>query len=175
MIIRGISLGNGIVRDVPSIVTANLVANYDPATGLSGSNFTDSSGNGYTATIYGSPSTPVIHGRTVLQLLSASSQWYSYTSGYSSSLVGGAVTFDVWFNSFTASTSQILIGEFGQAGYSGGWNDAVMALNTSYKIAGGVYNGSAGGYVAAPTTYAANTWYNAVVTYTPSKIGRAHV
>ena len=52
MIISGVNLTNtGFVVDVQGIVKTNLVANYDPATGISGSTFTDSSGNGYNATI----------------------------------------------------------------------------------------------------------------------------
>jgi hypothetical protein len=81
MIIQGVTLRNtGIVADVQPIYTTNLVANYDPNTGISGSTFLDSSGNGYTATIYNSPSTVTVNGYKVLQLNSASSQYYVYTT-----------------------------------------------------------------------------------------------
>ena len=121
MIISGTILTNtGFVKDVQPIYTTGLFANYDPETGISGSTFLDSSGNGYNATISGSPSTATVgNGHTVLQLNSASSQWYAYTTGYSNTGVNGqALTFDAWFNTSSASTSQTVISEFGQAGYS---------------------------------------------------------
>ena len=62
MIISGAKLVNtGYVVDVQPIIATNLVANYDPATGISGSTFTDSSGNGYNATLYNSPTTTTIY------------------------------------------------------------------------------------------------------------------
>ena len=59
MIIQNITLSNvGFVTDVPALVTSGLFANYDATTGgVSGSTFSDSSGNGRNATIYASAAT----------------------------------------------------------------------------------------------------------------------
>jgi hypothetical protein len=168
MIISGASLRNvGFVVDVQPIITTNLVANYDPATGISGSTFNDSSGNGYNATIYNSPTTTTVNGKKVLQLSSASSQYYVYPSGYTQ--MTGAVTFDVWFNTSSASTAQSLIAEFGQSSLSGGWNDEILGLNSTNTL-GGVYCSGTGGQVPSISAYANNTWYNAILTYTPNTI-----
>jgi hypothetical protein len=166
MIISGTTLFNtGFVNDVQPIVSTNLVANYDPATGISGSTFNDSSGNGYNATIYNSPTTATVNGKTVLQL-NGTNQYYYYTSGYTS--LTGSVTFDAWFNTSQAS-QQAIVSEYGQSGLAGGWEDAVLGLNAT-KLAGGVYNGSTGGYVQSTNTFSTNTWYNLVVTYASSVI-----
>ena len=83
MIIQNVKLVNvGYVVDVQPIVTQNLLANYDAATGISGSTFNDSSGNGYNATIFNSPTTTTYNSTTVLSLDSASSQYFTYTGGY---------------------------------------------------------------------------------------------
>ena len=162
MIIQNVSLVNvGYVVDVQPIVTTNLVANYDPATGISGSTFNDSSGNGYNATIYNSPTTTTVNGFTVLQL-NGTNQYYYYTTGYSSTLLGGSATFDIWFNTNTNSGQQGLISEYGQAGLAGGWQDAIIGLSST-KMAGGFYNGSNGGYVQSTNNYSTNTWYNLTI------------
>ena len=166
MIISGAKLVNtGYVVDVQPIITTNLVANYDPATGISGSTFTDSSGNGYNATLYNSPTTATVNGLTVLQL-NGTNQYYYYTTGYTA--LNGAVTFDSWFNT-SQTGQQAIVSEYGQAGLAGGWEDAVLGLNAT-KMAGGVYNGSAGGYVQSTNTFSTSTWYNLVVTYASSVI-----
>lgn len=164
MIISGTTLTNtGYVVDVQPIYTTGLFAHYDPNSGISGSSFLDSSGNGYTATIYNSPTTVTLaNGQKVLQLNSASTQWYAYTAGYSNSGVNGqALTFDAWFNTASAATSQGVIGEWGQAGFSGGWNDTIIGMTTT-NLAGGYYNGATSGYVTGPT-YTANQWYNVTI------------
>ena len=162
MIISGAKLVNtGYVVDVQPIIATNLVANYDPATGISGSTFTDSSGNGYNATLYNSPTTTTINGYNVLQL-NGTNQYYYYTSGYSSALLGGSATMDIWFNTSQNSGQQGLISEYGQAGLTGGWQDAILGLSAT-KMAGGFYNGSTGGFIQSTANYSINTWYNLVV------------
>ena len=159
MIIQGTTIQNATVKDVYNIVTANLVANYDPHTGISGSTFNDSSGNGYNATLYNSPTTTSVNGFNVLQL-NGTNQYYYYTPGYTS--LTGAVTFDAWFNTSQVS-NQAIVSEYGQAGLAGGWEDAVLGLNST-KMAGGVYNGSTGGYKASTNNYSSSTWYNLTFT-----------
>jgi hypothetical protein len=136
------------------------VANYDPSTGISGSTFVDSSGNGYHAQLFGSPTTTVLNGYTVLRL-NGINQYYYNTAGFSSSMLGGSVTYDVWFRTSSASTTQTLLSEYGKIGLvANGWRDAILGL-TSSKMSGGVYNG----FVPSRSGYLANTWYNLVVTY----------
>ena len=108
----GITIGSGIsLTEEATIVATNLFANYDAATGISGSTFNDSSGNGRNATLFGSPTTTTVNGYTVLRLTSASSQYFGYTTGYGTSL-DSAFTFDVWCQNLSASTAGNLIGEF---------------------------------------------------------------
>jgi len=159
----GIKIGNGItiVNDyVPMIVTTNLVANYDAATGVSGSTFLDSSPNAYNATIYNSPSTTTVNGTTVLQLSSASSQYFGYTGGYGTTLNNG-FTFDVWCRNLSASTAGTLIAEWSNGTWNSGWTDAQMGFIAG-SINAGVYN--LGGTIAQ-SGWSSSTWYNIVMTY----------
>jgi hypothetical protein len=96
--ITGSQISGGVIisQETPIVIVAtNLFANYDAATGISGSTFNDSSGNGRNATLFGSPTTTTVNGTTVLRLTSASSQYFGYTTGYGTSL-NSAFTFDVW-------------------------------------------------------------------------------
>lgn len=170
MIIRGVKLnGVGFIKDVAPIITNNLVANYDAATGISGSTFLDSSVNSYNATLYGSPTTTKVNGTTVLQLSSASSQYVGYTGGYGTLLNGASgFTYDVWFSPITASGT--LICEYSNSTFNSGWQDSQMGILSSGKLNTGVYNSSGAGlnpYVVGPTI-TTSTWYNCVLTYNGS-------
>ena len=160
MIISGVTLTNvGFVVDA-TIVTTNLFANYDAATGISGSTFNDSSGNGRNATLFGTPTTTTVNGTTVLRLTSASSQYFGYTTGYGTSL-DSAFTFDVWCQNLSSSTAGTLIGEWAGSTFNTGWTDAQMGFNAT-QINCGVYNT---GYATAQTGWNNTTWYNIVTTY----------
>ena len=160
MIISGVTLANvGFVVDA-TIVTTNLFANYDAATGISGSTFNDSSGNGRNATLFGTPTTTTVNGTTVLRLTSASSQYFGYTTGYGTSL-DSAFTFDVWCQNLSSATAGTLIGEWSNNTFSSGWTDAQMGFNAT-QINCGVYNT---GYATAQTGWNNTTWYNIVTTY----------
>ena len=165
MIITGVTLNSvGIVSDTPPIVTTGIYANYDPATGISGSTLLDSSGNGFDATLFNNPGTATVNGRTVLRLNSASSQAYGYVggTGYGSDL-NNAFTFDVWARNLSPGTSGVLIAEWGQwdPGYNlGGWTDNQMGFTTG-TINMGLYNT---GYVTGPG-WSSSNWYHIVMAY----------
>lgn len=160
MIIQGVTLSGVTVVDVLPIVSANLLANYDALTGVSGSTFTDSSGNGNNATIFGGAVTATVGGTTALRLNSASSQYFGDTTGYGT-LLDSAFTFDVWCYPLSAGTPGTLVGEWGDSAFNGGWTDAQMGFNAN-QINCGVYNA---GYATAQAGWSANTWYNIVMTY----------
>lgn len=161
MIISGVTLnGVGFVVDTPPIITTNLVANYDAATGISGSTFTDSSPNAYNATIYNSPTTATVNGTTVLQLTSSSSQYFGYTGGYGTTLNNG-FTFDVWCRNLSASTAGTLIAEWSNGTWNSGWTDAQMGFISS-SINMGVYN--LGGTIAQ-SGWSSSNWYHLVMAY----------
>lgn len=143
-----------------TIVTTNLFANYDAATGISGSTFNDSSGNGRNATLFGTPTTTTVNGTTILRLTSASSQYFGYTTGYGTSL-DSAFTFDVWCQNLSSGTAGTLIGEWNNNTFNSGWTDAQMGFNAT-QINCGVYNT---GYATAQTGWNNSTWYNIVTTY----------
>jgi len=167
MIIQNVKLVNvGYVVDVQPIITQNLLANYDAATGISGATFLDSSGNGYDATIFNSPTTTTYNGTTVLNLDSASSQYFTYTGGYPAA--ANDITHDVWFYSTaTTGTQQTLISEWNGYPYPTGWTDAQLGMNSNGKIAGAVWNNSGAG-LESTDTWTNNTWYNAVLSYSNS-------
>lgn len=169
MIIEGgISIGNGIsiINDVPvTIVTTNLFANYDAATVANTSMIVDSSNNGRHATLFGSPATTTVNGTTVLQLASASSQYFGNTSGYGTSL-DSAFTFDVWCYPLSASTAGTLISEWNNSTFNSGWTDNQLGFTTS-TINAGVYNT---GYATAKASWTNNTWYHIVMCYNGSSL-----
>lgn len=142
------------------IVTNNLIANYDAATGVSGTTFADSSGNGNNATIFGGAATTVVGGTTVLRLNSASNQYFGDTTGYGS-ILNNAFTFDVWCYPLSANTAGTLVGEWENSTFDSGWTDAQMGFNAT-QINCGVYPA---GYATAQQGWTANTWYNIVMTY----------
>jgi hypothetical protein len=159
----GIKIGTGITiapSATVSVVTTNLFANYDAATGISGSTFNDSSGNGRNATLFGSPTTTTVNGTTVLRLTSASSQYFGSTTGYGTSL-NSAFTFDVWCQNLSASTNGNLIGEWEGSTFNTGWTDNQMGFTTS-AIRCFVYNT---GVTTAKTGWSNSSWYNIVMTY----------
>jgi hypothetical protein len=156
-----ISGGLIISKETPiDIVSSNLFANYDAATGISGSTFNDSSGNSRNATLFGSPTTTTVNGTTVLRLTSASSQYFGYTTGYGTSL-DSAFTFDVWCQNLSGSTAGTLIGEWSNGTFNSGWTDAQMGFNAT-QINCGVYNTA---YATAQSGWNNTTWYNIVMTY----------
>lgn len=159
----------GLVRGRPwtaPIVSSGLLANYDAATGVTATEFLDSSGNGFDATLFGSPATATVGGVTALRLDSASSQFFSYTTGYGIPALG-SITHDIWFYTLDAATNQTLIAEFGGYPYPNGWCDAHMGLSASGHMKAALYtlNQTAPLGGGPGSVYAANTWYNLVLVY----------
>ena len=160
MIIRGITLSGTSVQDMPGIVTASLYANYDATTGISGSTFSDSSGNGHTATLFNSATTTTFNSLQVLRLSSAASQYFLDTVGYGTDL-DNAFTFDVWAYPLTGSSPGVLIAEWDNPNINiGGFNDNQMGFADG-TIQMGLYNT---GTVTGPGWTLLN-WYNIVMTY----------
>ena len=161
MLIQGVTLTGTYVTDVPGIVTANLFANYDAATGIVGtSTLNDSSGNGRHATLFNNPGNTLVNGNRVLQLSSASSQYLGNTSGYGTSL-DARFTFDVWARNLSANTPGTLVGEWGVSTFDGGWTDAQMGFNAT-QINMGVYPA---GYATGAASWTSANWYHIVMTY----------
>ena len=164
MLISGVTLTGTYITDVPSIVTANLFANYDAATGIVGTtSLLDSSGNNRNATLFNNPGNTLVNGTRVLQLSSASSQYLGNTSGYGTSL-DSAFTFDVWARNTSAGTAGTLIAEWNNGTWNSGWQDNQMGFNAT-QINVGVYPA---GYVTGATGWSANNWYHIVMTYSGS-------
>lgn len=161
MLIKGVKLTNIRVTDTPDIVTTNLFANYDAATGIVGStSLLDSSGNNRHASMFNNPGNTTVNGTRVLQLSSASSQYLGNTLGYGTSL-DSKFTFDVWCRNLSASTAGTLIGEWSNGTFDSGWTDAQMGFNTT-QINMGVYNA---GYATGANSWNSGNWYHIVMTY----------
>lgn len=161
MIIQNITLTNvGYVVDVQPIITSGLVTNYDAhLSTIAGGTFSDLSGNGYDATLYNTPTTTTYNNYTVLQLASASSQYFGYTGGYGTALHTG-YTYDVWAYPTSAGVAGTLVGEWEGSNFNTAWTDAQLGFSTS-NINGGYFNA---GYVLGPS-WSANTWYHITFTY----------
>jgi hypothetical protein len=157
----GITFGNGVVlSDIPDIIRPNLYANYDALTGISGSTFNDSTGNGHNATLFNGATTTTSNGTQVLRLNAAASQYFVDTNSYNNDL-DNAFTYDVWCCPLTGSSPGVLIGEWDNSNLNlGGWTTDLMGFsNTTIQF--GVYNT---GYVTGPGWTLLN-WYNIVMTY----------
>jgi hypothetical protein len=156
----GIHLQKAVLIIVPGIVTANLYANYDASTITNTSTIPDSSGNNRDATLFNSPANVTVYGTQVLQLSSASSQFFGNTAGYGTDL-DSEFTFDVWCYPTSAGTAGTLISEWSNGTWDSGWQDNQMGF-TNVDIRAGVY--PTGGTVAKDS-WTANTWYHIVMTY----------
>lgn len=161
MIIRGVNLTNvGYVSDTPPIVSTGIYANYDALTGISGSTFTDSTGNGHNATLRNGATTATFNSRQVLRLSGAASQYFVDTNGYNNDL-DNAFTYDVWCCPLTGASPGVLIGEWDNSDINtGGWTTDLMGFANG-TIQMGVYNT---GYVTGPSWNLLN-WYHIVMTY----------
>ncbi len=148
------------------VVSSGLLANYDAATGITATEFLDSSGNDFHATLFGNPTAATVGGVTALRLDSANSQFFSYTSGYNI-FASGSITHDIWFYTLDALTDQTLISEFGGYPYPDTWTDAQMGLTSGGYIKAALYTlNQSGGLGGGPGSgYTDNTWYNVVLVY----------
>jgi hypothetical protein len=150
---------NGYWSSYPASVS--LVMDLNSTTGVSGSNWTDSSTGGHNATLNGGYGTTTYNGNQVVTLNGTSG--YVLPSSFGTQLSAG-FTYNVWVYPTTTSNGTI-IGEWGGTPPNG-WTDAQIAL-VSGSINGGVYPGanfSPTGYITGPTFFT-NTWYNIAMTY----------
>ena len=160
MLIRGVTLTGTYIVDHFDIVTDSLYANYDAATGVSGTTFNDVSGNGHNATLRNGATTTIVNGYPVLRLNAAASQYFVDTNSYNNDL-DNAFTYDVWCCPLTGSSPGVLIGEWDNSDVNlGGWTTDLMGFNAG-TIQMGVYNT---GYVTGPSWTLLN-WYHIVMTY----------
>ena len=140
----------------------SLIMNLDSTTGVTGSNWTDISGGGHSATLNGGYGTTTYNGNQVVTLNGTSG--YVLPSNFGTQLNSAGFTYNVWVYPTTASNGTI-IGEWGGTPPNG-WTDAQIAL-VSGTIRGGVFNPnsfSPTGYITGPS-FSANTWYNIAMTY----------
>jgi hypothetical protein len=160
MLISGVTLTGTYVVDHYDIVTDSLYANYDAATGVSGTTFNDVTGNGHNATLRNGATTTLYNNYPVLRLNAAASQYFVDTVGYGNDL-DAAFTYDVWCYPLTGASPGILISEWDNPDLSlSGWTTDLMGLNAS-TIQMGVYNN---GYITGPNWTLLN-WYNIVMSY----------
>jgi hypothetical protein len=178
MIISGTNLVNvGFVNDVQPIVSGAAL-NLDPATGISGSTWTNTGtlGSSLNYTLLNSPSTVSVNNTTALSFPGGAVESPgSMTKPYAFNATGftamgsssQAFTLDIWACP-QSSTAGCLIKEYGQSSGgvpSGGWEDAWINF-LSGNINASVWNGSAGTSTVA--TYTAGRWYHIVMTYNGS-------
>lgn len=138
-----------------------LIMYLDSTSGLTGSNWSDLSGNGNNATLNGGYGTSTYNGYAVVTM-NGSNSYALPTNGFGTQLDTG-LTYDVWVYP-TTSSNGTLIAEWGGTPPNG-WNDAQMAF-VNGTINGGLYPNtfSPSGYLTGPS-FSPNTWYNIVMTY----------
>ena len=151
---------------VATIVTTSLVINLDSNKGISGSTWTDQTGNGYNYTFYTSSNTATNYttttsnGYTVITL-DGTTNYFWNSSGFDS-YFKGSFTYEMWVYP-TSLRNATLIYENGQGSFNG-WSDDQMGTNssgyfTSYVYSGGSIVGTTGG------AYSINNWYQIVNVY----------
>jgi chitodextrinase len=150
-----------------SIITASLAINLDSSVGISGSNWTDQTGNGYNYAFYNSSNaiinytTTTINGYQAISLNGTNYLWRNNASGFGTNFLS-SFTYEMWVYPKTVANAT-LIYENGQNSF-GGWCDDQMGTNssgylTSYVYSGGAITGTTGG------TYVINKWYQVVNVY----------
>ena len=153
-----------------TIVTTSLIINLDSTLGVSGSTWTDQTGNGYNYTFYNSSqtvtnyTTATSNGLQAISLSGSNYMWRANSTGFNPYFVN-SYTFEMWVYPKT-KVNATLIYENGQNSF-GGWSDDLMGINSSGYFTSQVYNGgkiintSGGAYVL-------NTWYQVVNVYDDS-------
>jgi hypothetical protein len=151
---------------VATIVTTSLVINLDSNKGISGSTWTDQTGNGYNYIFYTSSNTATNYttttsnGYTVITL-DGTTNYFWNSSGFDS-YFKGSFTYEMWVYP-TSTRNATLIYENGQGSF-GGWSDDQMGTNSSGYFTSYVYNG---GSIVGTTgeAYSINNWYQVVNVY----------
>ena len=164
------SASSGVVPNpIPAgptvLVTTNIVIYLNSTKGISGSTWTDQTGNGYNYTFYNSGNTTINYTTTTVnggQVVSLDGTNYLWNSSGFGTHFKSSFTYEMWVYP-TETRNATLIYENGQNSF-GGWSDDQMGINntgyfTSYVYNGGTIINSSG----AP--YAINNWYQIVNVY----------
>jgi hypothetical protein len=159
MILTNLTLGNVVVVD-STIVTANLIMNLDATNGISGSTWTDLSGNNNNATLYNGVSNTAI-GYTYAASFNGSNQYAFPLNGFGTQLnQTSGTTYELWIRPATTANGTLIIEVDSTTIPPGGYRAAQMAVVSTHLNAG-VYNT---GYITGPVVNA-NTWYNFSLVY----------
>jgi len=154
MILKNLTFKNAIAVD-STIVTANLIMNLDATNGISGSTWTDLSGNNNNATLYNGVSNTAI-GYTYAASFNGSNQYAFPLNGFGTQLnQASGTTFELWIRPATTANGTLIIEIDPNTIPPGGYRAAQMAVVSTHLNAG-VYNT---GYITGPVV-TANTWYN---------------
>jgi len=144
----------------PPIVTNGLVLNLDAANTksyVSGSTvWRDVSGNGYTGSIFNSPSFDTNNGGSIVFNGSTTYMNLGITSAFTTPTV---FSIGMWFNATDTSLEQVLWGT--TPPYTAGYTVGLYA--SKFLFQGYTSNGIVGG---AGSVLANNTWHNMLYTYT---------
>lgn len=179
MIVQGVTLSGVTVVDHPDLVTTNLLLNLDPATGVSGSTWTNtgSLGASLNYALQNSPGTTTVKGSTVLTFAGGASQvpgsmtrQYAFNStGFGTALnTASGLTIDIWAAPQASTDAGCLIKEWGQGTNNvptTGWEDAWVSFSAG-KIQVGYWTGAANQGTAG--TFSSGSWYNIVMAYNGS-------
>ena len=169
MIIQNLTFSNATAVD-STIVTANLIMNLDATNGISGSTWTDLTGNNNNATLYNGVANVAI-GSAYGASFNGSNQYAFPINGFGTQLNNpSGCTYDLWIRPATTANGTLIIEIDNSNLPPGGYRAAQMAVVSTHLNAG-VYNT---GYVQGPVV-TANTWYNFVLTYNGTNLTTVYV
>lgn len=162
-------LNNVAPISTPSYVTTNLQLYYEPSTSYAGSgtSITDLSGNGFTGTLYNSPS------YTSPYFTYNGSNTYIQTPNMVSKFNDtNSVSIEMWLYAAGAS---VALTENGQTGDPGtGWTDSLIYFGPLFgaipAIWTNIWSGSMSSIAAGTATPAYNTWKQVVITYNGTSV-----
>jgi hypothetical protein len=167
---------SGINKNIYGLNNQSLVINLDSTVGISGTTWTDQTGNGYNYTFYDNSNnigitnngvnvnTVTINSFTAVFLDgSGNFLWRNNTNGFGSNIFTSSFTYEMWVYPISKNNAT-LIYENGQNGFSG-WSDDQMGLNSSGYITSYVYQGTAIGNSNSSSVYSINKWYQIVNVY----------
>ena len=181
MIIQGVTLTGVTVVD--ATIVPGAVVNLDPATGLSGSTWTNTGSLGTTLnyTLFNSPSTATVNDTTVLSFPGGNAQNpgsmtlpYAFNStGFTAmGAASQAFTLEIWASP-RATNAGCLIKEYGQQSGGvpiSGWEDAWINFynNGSTSVINTATWSSIGNTYASAGNYTLNSWYCICMVYNGS-------
>ena len=169
MILENLTFSNAVAVD-STIVTANLIMNLDASNGISGSTWTDLTGNNNNATLYNGVANTTI-GSTQAASFNGTNQYAFPLNGFGTQLNNpGGCTYELWVRPATTANGTIIIELDSTTLPPNSYRCAQMAV-VSTHLNGGVFNT---GYVQGPVV-TANTWYNFALTYNGTNLTTVYV